>query len=422
MYGLADCNNFYASCERMFAPDLNGRPVVVLSNNDGCIIARSDEAKALGLKMGDAYFQQAAFLRQNNVAVFSSNLELYGDMSTRVMNTLKSYSPATEVYSIDESFMDFTGIDPATLRDFGLEIVQRVKKNTGIPISLGIAPTKTLAKVAGYFGKKYPGYGGVCLIDSEAKRIKALDSCPIGKVWGIGRHLLVKMEYYGIKTAGDFVRRPESWVRRNFTVTGVRTWKELQGENCIGEDDLPHKKSICTSRSFPDQGVALHAQLEEAVANFTASCCRKLRRQHACCRAVTVFAHTSRFRRDMPQSYIYHTRYLPVPTNNVSELISLVVQLLREKYPEGDTYYYKKAGVMVWDITPDEAVQTYLFDSVDRQKQSALAEAVDRINRKNGRDTVRIALQGYDVSWHLKCEYKTCQYTTRLDEIIRVKS
>ena len=162
MYGLADCNNFYASCERMFAPDLNGRPVVVLSNNDGCIIARSDEAKALGLKMGDAYFQQAAFLRQNNVAVFSSNLELYGDMSTRVMNTLKSYSPATEVYSIDESFMDFTGIDPATLRDFGLEIVQRVKKNTGIPISLGIAPTKTLAKIASKLCKQYPKLAGCC--------------------------------------------------------------------------------------------------------------------------------------------------------------------------------------------------------------------------------------------------------------------
>lgn len=163
MYGLADCNNFYASCERMFAPDLNGRPVVVLSNNDGCIIAASDEAKALGLKMGDAYFQQAAFLRQNNVAVFSSNLELYGDMSTRVMNTLKSYSPATEVYSIDESFMDFTGIDPATLRDFGLEIVQRVKKNTGIPISLGIAPTKTLAKIASKLCQAISEAGGLLL-------------------------------------------------------------------------------------------------------------------------------------------------------------------------------------------------------------------------------------------------------------------
>lgn len=182
MYGLADCNNFYASCERMFAPDLNGRPVVVLSNNDGCIIARSDEAKALGLKMGDAYFQQAAFLRQNNVAVFSSNLELYGDMSTRVMNTLKSYSPVTEVYSIDESFMDFTGIDPATLRDFGLEIVQRVKKNTGIPISLGIAPTKTLAKIASKLCKQYPKLAGCCYMHRPEDIEKVLRRFPIGDV------------------------------------------------------------------------------------------------------------------------------------------------------------------------------------------------------------------------------------------------
>ena len=423
MIALVDCNNFFASCERVFNPSLQNKPVVILSNNDGCIIARSNEAKALGIAMGVPLYQVRELLERENVAVFSSNYNLYGDMSRRVMCLLSEFTPDLVPYSIDEAFLDFTGVcTEDRFWDYGRRIVETVERGTGIPITIGIAPTKTLAKVAGYFGKKYPGYGSVCLIDSDAKRIKALDSCPIGKVWGIGRHLLVKMEYYGIKTAGDFVRRPESWVRRNFTVTGVRTWKELQGENCIGEDDLPHKKSICTSRSFPDQGVALHAQLEEAVANFTASCCRKLRRQHVCCRAVTVFAHTSRFRRDMPQSYIYHTRYLPVPTNNVGELISVVVQLLREKYPEGDTYYYKKAGVMVWDITPDEAVQTYLFDSVDRQKQSALAEAVDRINRKNGRDTVRIALQGYDVSWHLKCEYKTCQYTTRLDEIIRVKS
>lgn len=231
---------------------MQNKPVVILSNNDGCIIARSNEAKALGIAMGVPLYQVRELLERENVAVFSSNYNLYGDMSRRVMCLLSEFTPDLVPYSIDEAFLDFTGVcTEDRFRDYGRRIVETVERGTGIPITIGIAPTKTLAKVAGYFGKKYPGYGGVCLIDSEAKRIKALDSCPIGKVWGIGRHLLVKMEYYGIKTAGDFVRRPESWVRRNFTVTGVRTWKELQGENCIGEDDLPHKKSICTSRSFP---------------------------------------------------------------------------------------------------------------------------------------------------------------------------
>ena len=262
MIALVDCNNFFASCERVFNPSLQNKPVVILSNNDGCIIARSNEAKALGIAMGVPLYQVRELLERENVAVFSSNYNLYGDMSRRVMCLLSEFTPDLVPYSIDEAFLDFTGVcTEDRFRDYGRRIVETVERGTGIPITIGIAPTKTLAKVAGYFGKKYPGYGGVCLIDSEAKRIKALDSCPIGKVWGIGRHLLVKMEYYGIKTAGDFVRRPESWVRRNFTVTGVRTWKELQGENCIGEDDLPHKKSICTSRSFPDQGAVSYTHL-----------------------------------------------------------------------------------------------------------------------------------------------------------------
>lgn len=301
MYGLADCNNFYASCERMFAPDLNGRPVVVLSNNDGCIIARSDEAKALGLKMGDAYFQQAAFLRQNNVAVFSSNLELYGDMSTRVMNTLKSYSPATEVYSIDESFMDFTGIDPATLRDFGLEIVQRVKKNTGIPISLGIAPTKTLAKIASKLCKQYPKLAGCCYMHRPEDIEKVLRRFPIGDVWGIGRRFEKKLLAANVATAYDFTQLSPEWVRLNMGgITALRMWKELRGEACIGFDDMPQpKQQIRTSRTFHND-VSDYGELHRNIALFTATSAEKLRKQQSVCGEIRVFILTNRHRPDKP--------------------------------------------------------------------------------------------------------------------------
>ena len=423
MIALVDCNNFFVSCERVFAPALRDKPVVVLSNNDGCVVARSNEVKAMGIKMGTPLYQIRNLLETGNVAVFSSNYNLYGDMSRRVMSLLAEFSPDCVPYSIHEAFLDLSGLCPdEALAEYARRMATTVERGTGIPVTVGVAPTKTLAKVAAHFGKKYRGYGGVCLIDSDEKRCKALARCPIGEVWGVGRQNLAKMEYFGVATAADFVARGESWVRRHFTVSGVRTWKELQGIACIGEDDLPEKKSICTSRSFPDRGIRRRAQLEEAVANFAASCVRKLRRQHQCCRVVTVFARTSRFSTDSPQDSIYRTRYLPVPTGDVQEIISAVIGLLRESYPREEIYDYKKAGVMVCDLVPDTAVQTYLFDTVDRARQSALAEAIDRINRKNGHDTVRIALQGYDTTWHIKSEHRSRQYTTRLDEIIQVKS
>lgn len=422
MFGLVDCNNFYCSCERVFNPGLRTQPVVVLSNNDGCIIARSNEAKALGIEMGMPFYQAKELLERERVAVFSSNYTLYGDMSRRVMMLLSEFTPELTQYSIDEAFIDLTGMGSGEeLRDYGKRIVRTIGKGTGIPVTLGIAPTKTLAKVASKYGKKYKGYEGVCLIDTEEKRIKALQGFYIADVWGIGRRSAKKLAYYGVKTAWDFTQWSESRVRRLLTVTGVRTWKELRGENCIDISELSKKQSICTSRSFPDNGLSELKVVEEAVANFAASCVRKLREQKSRCSQLTVFAYTSRFRNDVPSHTINRTVTLSMPTNDQLELVAAAVQALRSEWREDGRYYYKKAGVIVWGITSDTAVQTVLFDSIDRDKQARLAAAIDAINRRNGFNTVKVAVQGTDKRWHLKSEHKSGQYSTNLSEIIKVK-
>ena len=423
MFGLVDCNNFYCSCERVFNPALRTSPVVVLSNNDGCVIARSNEAKALGIEMGAPFYKVKAFLERNKVAVFSSNYTLYGDMSRRVMMLLAGFTPALTQYSIDEAFIDLSGFgEGEALRSYGRHIVSTIGRGTGIPVTLGIAPTKTLAKVAAKYGKRYKGYGGVCLIDTEDRRVKALKGLAVADVWGIGRRTVGKLEYHGVRTAWDFTQRSEGWVRRELTVTGVRTWCELQGESCIDIEELPEKKSICTSRSFPDQGLSQLGPLEEAVAHFASSCSRKLKEQDSCCRAVTVFAYTSRFRTDAPCSAINRTVTLTVPTNDLRELVSVAVGALRSQWDASATFFYKKAGVIVWDICPSGAVQGDLFDTVDRAKQARLAAAIDAINRKNGYNTVKVAVQGTDTSWRMKHEHESGKYTTNIDDVIKVKA
>lgn len=422
MFGLVDCNNFYCSCERVFNPGLRTSPMVVLSNNDGCVIARSNEAKALGIEMGTPFYQAKEMLERNKVAVFSSNYALYGDMSRRVMMLLSEFTPDLNQYSIDEAFIDLSGFGSGEqLREYGKLIVRRIGNGAGIPVTLGIAPTKTLAKVASRYGKKYKGYGGVCVIDTEEKRIKALQGLDVSDVWGIGRRTARKLEYYGVKTAWDFAGWPESRVRRMLTITGVRTWKELHGESCIEIDELPQKRSICTSRSFPDGGLSELSVLEEAVANFAASCVRKLREQKSRCGQLTVFAYTNRFRNDVPNHTINRTVSLPMPTNDQLELVAAAVQALRTEWREDGKYLYKKAGVIVWDISPDTAVQTVLFDPIDREKQARLSAAIDAINRRNGFNTVKVAVQGTDKRWHLKCEHKSARYSTNLSEVIKVK-
>ena len=422
MIALVDCNNFFVSCERVFRPDLRNTPCVVLSNNDGCVIARSNEAKALGIKMGAPFYQVRELLEKNGVAVFSSNYVLYGDMSRRVMTLLSAYTPKLDIYSIDEAFLDFSGMGTAEeLMPYARDMVRFITRGTGIPISLGIAPTRTLAKMASKFAKKYKGYHSVCMIDTDEKREKALKLFDIADVWGIGRRIGVRLKSIGVETAWDFVQRSEAWVRRELTVTGLRTWKELKGESCISIEDLPNKKSICTSRSFPDEGLNSLDTLEEAVANFAAHCSRKLKEDKAVCGAMTVFAYTSRFRKDLPSDYLQANTYFQVPTNDVMELISGAVKVLRDNWKSGSTdYFYKKAGVIVWDICSDNAVQGDLFDTVDRGKRTALAKAIDEINRKNGFNAVRVAVQGYDTKWRLKREYVSKRFTTNINEIIDV--
>lgn len=425
-FGLADCNNFYCSCERVFHPGLRNKPIIVLSNNDGCVVARSEESKRLGIKMGVPFYQIRDMIEKNDVAVFSSNYNLYGDMSKRVMSLLSSFFPKINIYSIDEAFIDLSEMEDV---DYLLEIshkaVRSIYKGVGIPISLGIAPTKTLAKMASVFAKKHKGYKGVCIIDNDEKREKALKLFPVGDVWGIGRKHSKRLEYNGIKTAWDFTQKSEGWVRREMSITGLRTWKELRGVNCIEDEDASYKKSICTSRSFPNQGLNKIEDLEEAVANFAAMCSKKLREQHTVCQSIIVFAYTSRFRDDVPQNYIHEIVSIDVPTNDVQEIVSKAVKALKHNWKSSKQtcdYYYKKAGVVVCNITKDNAVQGSLFDTVDRDKQSALSKIVDEINKRNGHDTVRVAVQGFDNNWHIKNEFISKQYTTNIKDIIVVKA
>lgn len=413
MFGLMDCNNFYASCERVFNPSLNGRPVIVLSNNDGCVIARSNEAKALGIKMGSPAFQIRELIETNGVNVFSSNYTLYGDMSSRVMTVLAAFAPEIEIYSIDEAFIDLSGIPD--LRKTGENIVSKVSGSTGIPVSLGVAPTKTLAKIANKFAKKYPAYHRVCVIDTEEKRIKALGMTAISDVWGVGGRTAGKLVNQGVKTAFDFTQLPVSWVRKNMTVTGERTWKELHGESCISMESVPpERKQICTSRSFGTLLSDLDT-ISEAVATYAASCASKLRRQKGYAVSLMVFIHTNNFREDLPQYWRNVAVRPPVPTSDTTEIVGYALSGLRSIFIPG--YQYKKAGVIITEIT--RTVQANLFDPVDREKQEKLMKTLDRINGENG-NLVRLAVQGNGRGWKLKQEQLSGRYTTDINEILTI--
>ena len=450
MIGLADCNNFYCSCERVFRPDLIGKPVVVLSNNDGCIIARSEEAKALGYKMGDPFYQVKEKLEAEGVAIFSSNYTLYGSLSNRVMSMLSHYSPHIDQYSIDESFFEvdqsmaerffqenqkgyetFLNED-SLLHQYGARISADVLRAVGIPISIGIAETKTLAKIGSKFAKKYKGYQGCCLINTDERRHKALSLFPIEDVWGIGRQIARKLDYMGIRTAVQFADKKESWVRSKFNITTVRTWKELNGESCISIEELPQKKSICTSRSFSDEGICDKNVIEEAVANFAVRCTEKLRLQGSVCQGITVFAWTSRFNEHVPEYTIHDSLTLPIATNAQDEIVGAALSILRAKYPKpmadcrsdrpGLSFRFKKAGVILWQISPDHPRQQDLFDPIDRSRQKALMEAIDAINRKNGHGTIRQAVQGNGCRFDLKREYMSKRFTTDIHDILKVKT
>lgn len=420
MIGLADCNNFYASCERLFNPSLINRPVVVLSNNDGCIVARSNEAKALGIKMGTPIFKIKDLIREQNIAVFSSNYPLYGDLSNRVMTLLGSFVEEQEIYSIDECFLSFDGFQNYDLNEYGKQIVRTVTKGTGIPISLGIAETKTLAKLANKFAKKYPGYQGVCIIDSEEKREKALKLFAIADVWGIGRQQALKLEKQGVKTAYDFTRLPKEWVRKNMTVTGERTYRELLGEPCIDmEITPPDRKQICTSRSFGKM-VSNYEDLYEAIANYASSCAYKLRQQKSVAVTMMVFIHTNHFRTDLPQYAKNIIINLPVPTSDTREIVHYAEFGLKKIFRSG--FNYKKAGVIIMEIAKQEHIQMNLFQTTDFNKSDKLMQTIDKLNVKYHK-SVQLAAQGTDEKpkWHLRQENLSPCYTTNLNDILVIK-
>jgi DNA polymerase V len=419
MYALVDCNNFFVSCERVFQPQLEGRAVVVLSNNDGCVVARSNESKAMGIKMGTPFFKVKHFVESGALEVRSSNYALYGDLSARVMSILAETVPHIEIYSIDEAFLHLDGISREAVPGLCRDLVARIRRWVGIPVSIGVAPTKTLAKIASHFAKNYPGYKGVCMMDSDAKRLKALELTPIEDVWGVGRRLAPRMHASGIRTALDYVTRPESWVRSNFNIPGVRTWEELQGRACVEEDREERRKSICTSRSFADM-ISDEDELCLRVSDFAASCAHKLREEGSAACEVTTFLYTNRFREDMRQYFPSATVRLAVAANSTHEIVGAALRAFRTIYrPE---YMYKKAGVIVNAIVPADAVQSSLFDNDEelRDRQERLSKVMDAVNA-GGNSLLRLASQR---SGHyadgIRSEYRSRLYSTSLDDIIEI--
>lgn len=417
MFALVDCNNFYASCERVFHPSLLGKPIVVLSNNDGCVIARSNEAKALGVPMGAPAFEYAQLFKEKGIQVFSSNYELYGDMSSRVMSTLATFTPDIEVYSIDESFLKFNGFDVHfDLEAHALKMVQTVKQHTHIPVSIGLAPTKALAKVANKIAKKFPERtNSVYVIDTEEKRIKALKWTKIEDVWGIGRQHSKRLKALQIHTAYQFTQLHDDWVRKHMTVQGLRLKHDLQGVSSIDFEAVQPKQSIAVTRSFETMYTA-KADIAERVATFVASCGEKLRKQNSHANVVMVFLYSNFFRKDLPQHRGFITMKTPYPTNSTFELNRLVQEGLSKIYKSGISY--KKAGVIVTDLTTAEAYQLGLFES-ENPKHVELLQTVDALNTRYGQ-VVKFANNDLKRRWKMKQMQLSKRHTTSWNELLEV--
>ena len=419
MIALIDCNNFYASCERLFQPALRNRPIVVLSNNDGCVIARSDEAKQLGIKMGAPAFQIKELIDQHKVAVFSSNYILYGSLSNRVMNVLRNFAPVIEVYSIDEAFLDLTGMNYVDLYELGISIRREVLNQVGIPVSIGIAPTKTLAKMANRYAKKEKKGVGVHLVQDSIQINDLLKHTKIEDIWGVGRQYAMKLMQYNVFTAADLVALNEDWIRTHMTVVGLRLVKELKGVSCVEWDALPSaKKCIQTARSF-GKLLSKKEELAAPVSSHAASCAAKLRYQNTCAGAIQVFIHTNPHRKQDPQYFRSVTMSLEVPTSDSSEIINAALRGLGIIYKPG--YLYNKTGVLVFDIVPEDQVQLGLFDSFDRGRSGKMMQVLDEVNGKFGKDTLRYAVQGYKKHWKLKQQKLSPCYTTNILEVLTIK-
>ncbi|MFI3287232.1 MAG: Y-family DNA polymerase [Rikenellaceae bacterium] len=418
MIGLCDCNNFFVSCQRVFDPSLERRPVVVLSNNDGCVIARSNEAKALGIKMAQPLFQIKGLVARCGVRVFSSNYELYGDMSERVFSLLRSLVPSIEVYSIDEAFIDFEGVELSELDELARDISRKIKRSTGIPVSIGVAQTKTLAKISSKLAKQYPRLRGACLMYRPEDVAKVLANYPIAEVWGVGRRYSKMLESYSIKTVKEFLSLDSEWVRSKMSVVGLRTYNELKGMPSIDfQMTTPDRQSITVSRSFAKE-IYERETLAGLLSSFVASALRKVRKQHSLTAQVQVFVATNRFKIDEPQYADARIVNLETPTDSTIEIAHIAHRLLSEVFVEG--YGYKKAGVILGRLSPKGAVQPSLFDCPENPKHSALMSTMDRVNAKMGLHSVKLASET-SVEGNLNREHLSPKYTTKWEDIITVK-
>ncbi|MBK8807346.1 MAG: Y-family DNA polymerase [Bacteroidales bacterium] len=416
MIALVDGNNFYVSCEKVFNPALDGKPVVVLSNNDGCVISRSNEAKALGIKMGEPAFKRKEFMEQNNVTVFSSNYTLYGDLSNRMMKTLQNFSPNVEVYSIDEAFVSLEGIT-ANTEDYAHKIKATIHKHIGIPVGVGVAETKTLSKIANKIAKKN---NGVCVIDSETKKEWALRNTLIADVWGVGRQYAKKLNSIGIITAYDFTKLDSAWIRKNMSVVGLRTKEELLGTPCIAmEMNLQPKKNIATTRAFGKKLSDVNI-ISEAVSTHAVRCAEKLRRQKSRAQYITIFIHTDPFSQTEKYVYKSKTLTLAIASNNNSDLVKYAIHGLKELFEP--KLLYKKVGVIVSGISDEMQVQGSLFEGMNDKKRDTVSIITDQLNFRFGKDVVKLAVQGNNPDWKLRQEKLSPHYTTRWNELLKVKA
>lgn len=419
-YALVDCNNFFVSCERTFQPELEGKPVVVLSNNDGCVVARSNESKAMGIKMGTPFFKIRDKVESGNLIVRSSNYSLYGDLSSRVMSILAAAVPKIEIYSIDEAYLCVDGIDKKKLEVLCPELVRRIRKWVGIPVSIGIASTKTLAKVANHFAKKYPGYKGVCRIVTEEQRVKALKLTPIGDVWGIGRRVAPRLLAMGLTTAFDYVSMHQDWVYKNLGLGGLRVWNELNGKESVEEERDEARQSICTSRSFAETITDIQ-ELSARVSDFAAKCAEKLRHDGTAAYCINTFLYTNRFREDKPQDFPDATIRLDMPASSTQEVVSAALKALKLIWKPG--FEYKKAGVVVFDIVNRDERQLTLFetDSAKKEKQDVLSQVMDNVNVSSGQNVLRVATQrpGHYADG-IRREHASRLFSTDWDSIIEI--
>jgi len=415
---LIDCNSFYASCERIFNPKLLGKPIVVLSNNDGCIITRSAEAKALGIKMGEPYFKAKKIIEKNNVKVFSSNYSLYGDISQRVMEILLGFSPEVEIYSIDEAFLNFKGFKNHELLTYCKHIRQTIKQWVGIPVSIGVGSTKTLSKIANHLAKKEADYEGICILKGDEKIEEALNRIEIGDVWGIGRRLSKFLRNYEVRTAKQFMLLDRRWIRKNMGVVGEKIQLELRGVSCLDLELLPSpKKSCCVSRSF-SRPIEKIEELQESIANYGSRVAEKIREEGLIAQSMSIFVLTNHFNKKEKQYSSSIKLQLDYPTSDSKLIVKRAVEGIKRIYKEG--YRYKKAGIILYELHSSSSVRGLL--DYDKPRTDSLMRSLDEINYRYGSSTLRLAAEGIRRSWHMRREKVSPCYTTSFDQLMIVKS